>query len=62
VAPLRGQQSVHVRFYAFTQNFKLQAELGVSHVTQPNGGDAMKLTKLTIAPTISMGESYWVPS
>ena len=45
--------------YAFTQNFKLQAELGVSHVTQPNGGDAMKLTKLTIAPTISMGESYW---
>ncbi|WP_339939048.1 carbohydrate porin, partial [Undibacterium luofuense] len=45
--------------YAFTQNFKLQAELGTSRVTQPNGGEALRLTKLTIAPTITMGESYW---
>lgn len=45
--------------YAFTQNFKLQAELGSSRVTQANGGDDLRLTKFTIAPTIAMGESYW---
>ncbi len=45
--------------YAFTQNLKLQAELGTSRVTQANGGEALRLTKLTIAPTITMGESYW---
>ncbi|MFZ6814843.1 maltoporin [Undibacterium sp. Rencai35W] len=45
--------------YALTKNFKLQAEVGTSRVTQPNGGDALRLTKLTFAPTLSMGEGYW---
>ncbi len=45
--------------YALSKNFKLQAEVGTSRVTVPNGGDALQLTKITFAPTISVGEGYW---
>ncbi|MCU6434037.1 carbohydrate porin [Undibacterium sp. Jales W-56] len=45
--------------YALTKNLKIQAELGTSRVTQANGGDALRLTKLTIAPTITVGQGYW---
>ena len=45
--------------YAFTQNFKLQGELGYTALKQDSTGDTAHLTKLTIAPTIAMGESYW---
>lgn len=45
--------------YALTKNFKLQAEVGTSRVTMPNGGDALQLSKITFAPTITVGEGYW---
>lgn len=44
--------------YAVHQNFKLQAELGTDRVTVPNG-PALRLTKLTLAPTLTLGEGYW---
>ncbi|KAB8042755.1 maltoporin [Janthinobacterium aquaticum] len=44
--------------YAFTNNFKLVGELGTDRVTQ-SGGPAKRLTKLTIAPTISAGPGLW---
>ncbi|WP_312437945.1 carbohydrate porin [Janthinobacterium sp.] len=51
--------SVGVRpVYAFTNNFKLVGELGTDRVTQ-SGGPAKRLTKLTIAPTISAGPGLW---
>lgn len=45
--------------YALTRNFKLQGEVGTSRVTSPTGGDAMRLTKYTFAPTITVGQSYY---
>ena len=45
--------------YAFAPHFKMQMELGTDRVTGANGAADQRLTKLTIAPTISMGESYW---
>lgn len=45
--------------YALTKNFKLQAEVGSSRVTSASGGEAMQLTKLTFAPTITVGQGYW---
>ncbi|CAN7312443.1 carbohydrate porin [Pseudoduganella sp. LjRoot289] len=45
--------------YALTQNFKLQAEVATSRVTSLTGGDAMRLTKVTFAPTIAVGPAYW---
>ena len=45
--------------YALTQNFKLQAEVATSRVTSLTGGDAMRLTKVTFAPTIAMGPAYY---
>lgn len=44
--------------YAVTQNFKLQWEVGTSRVSVPNG-DPLRLTKVTFAPTITMGKSYF---
>ncbi|KAB8044375.1 carbohydrate porin [Janthinobacterium aquaticum] len=44
--------------YAFTNNFKLVGEIGTDRVTQ-SGGPAKRLTKLTIAPTISAGPGLW---
>jgi len=45
--------------YAFSENFKLQGELGWTSLKQDSTGDTARLTKLTIAPTIAMGPSYW---
>jgi len=40
--------------WAFTKNFKLLGELGYSQ-KKPDGGPTQKLTKFTIAPTLSTG-------
>lgn len=45
--------------YAFAQNFKLQAELGVTGLKSGTTGETARLTKLTIAPTITVGEGFW---
>lgn len=44
--------------YAFTKNFKLQGEAGVSS-HKPQGGQTDRLTKLTIAPTLSIGQDFY---
>lgn len=44
--------------YAFTNNFKLQGELGFSQ-NKPDGGDTSRLTKFTIAPTLTVGPNYY---
>jgi maltoporin len=44
--------------YAFTKNFKLLTELGVSQY-KPEGGETARLTKLTIAPTLATGPDFW---
>jgi maltoporin len=44
--------------YAFTKNFKLVGELGLSE-RKPQGADKQKMTKFTIAPTLSVGEGFW---
>ncbi|MES2258257.1 MAG: carbohydrate porin [Pseudomonadota bacterium] len=45
--------------YALSEHFKLQLEVGTHRVTQPNGGEALRLTTVTFAPTISAGKGYW---
>ncbi|MBA5690145.1 maltoporin [Rugamonas apoptosis] len=45
--------------YALSEHFKLQMEVGAHRVTQPNGGDALRLTTVTFAPTITAGKGYW---
>jgi maltoporin len=45
--------------YAIAPHIKLQMELGTDSVTSPTGGPTERLTKITFAPTIAMGESYW---
>lgn len=45
--------------YALTRNFKLQMELGTDRVTSATGGPAQRLTKITLAPTISAGPGLW---
>ena len=45
--------------YAIAKHVKLQMELGTDSVTSPTGGPTARLTKITLAPTIAMGESYW---
>jgi len=44
--------------YALSEHIKLQAELGTDKVTVP-GSSAMRLTKLTLAPTLTAGKGYW---
>lgn len=44
--------------YAFTRNFKLLTEIGHSE-KKPDGSDAQKLTKITIAPTLAVGPGFW---
>jgi maltoporin len=44
--------------YAFTKNFKLQGELGTAN-TKPDGGSSQNVTKLTIAPTLTVGPNYY---
>jgi maltoporin len=45
--------------YALAENFKLQAEVGVTNVKSSNSPDTARLTKITLAPTISMGRGYF---
>jgi maltoporin len=45
--------------YAFAPHFKLLGEVGLDRI-KPKGGAARNLTKLTVAPTWSMGEGFWV--
>ena len=44
--------------YAFTKNFKLVGELGLSK-KKPDGGASQSLTKFTLAPTLSTGPGFW---
>lgn len=44
--------------YAFTNNFKLVGEAGISH-KKPDGFKTEKLNKFTIAPTISVGQGFF---
>ncbi|MET0518199.1 MAG: carbohydrate porin [Burkholderiaceae bacterium] len=44
--------------YALTHNFKMVSELGVSQV-KPDGRPSARLTKLTIAPTLSIGPDFF---
>jgi maltoporin len=44
--------------YAFTRNFKLVSEVGYSQY-KPDGGATAKLSKVTIAPTLSVGPDFW---
>ncbi len=44
--------------FGLTKNFKLVSELGYSQ-TKPSGGQTAKLTKFTIAPTLSTGQGFW---
>jgi maltoporin len=41
--------------YALHKNFKVALELGTDRVTSPTGGPAQRLTKITLAPSISAG-------
>jgi maltoporin len=44
--------------YALTRNFKLVADAGYSQF-KPEGGATAKLSKFTIAPTLSIGQDFW---
>jgi maltoporin len=44
--------------YALTKNFKMLVEAGHSQY-KPEGGQAAKLDKITIAPTLSVGPDFW---
>jgi maltoporin len=45
--------------FGINRYFKLQFEVGADRLTDPAGGPARRLTKLTIAPTISAGPGLW---
>ena len=44
--------------YAFHRNFKLLGELSTT-TRKVDGSDTQRLSKVTIAPTISVGEGFW---
>ena len=44
--------------HAFTNNFKLQGEVGYS-TGKVEGGQSQNVTKLTIAPTLTVGPNYY---
>ena len=44
--------------YGITRNFKMVGELGVSRY-KTDGSNAAQLTKLTIAPTLSINSDFW---
>ena len=44
--------------YGVTKNFKFVAELGTSQY-KPEGGATARLTKLTLAPTLSIDDGFW---
>lgn len=43
--------------YAFTTHFKMLAEVGVTRREAPTGDQ--KLNKITLAPTLSVGQDFW---
>ena len=45
--------------YALTSNFKIQGELGTSSLTPAQGSSSQKVTKLTVAPTLTVGPNYY---
>ncbi len=45
--------------YAFTKNFKLQAELGTSNTKPTSDASTQTVTKFTIAPTLAVGPNYY---
>ena len=45
--------------YALARQFKLIAEISADRVSSPGGGEPKRLTKLTIAPTLSAGPGLW---
>ncbi|GAB3265523.1 maltoporin [Chitinimonas naiadis] len=45
--------------YHFSQNYSLAFEGGVTQVKPSNGGDTQRISKLTIAPQLSMGKGFW---
>lgn len=45
--------------YALGKHFKLQGEIGTDRVSFSNGQPTQRLTKFTIAPTITAGKGYW---
>lgn len=45
--------------YAMTKNFKLQAELGTAAQKPSNGAQTERVTKFTIAPTLTVGQNYY---
>ncbi|QDQ29050.1 carbohydrate porin [Chitinimonas arctica] len=44
--------------YHFSQNYSLALEAGTTSV-KPSAGDTQRISKLTIAPQLSMGKSFW---
>lgn len=44
--------------YALTKHFKFVGELGVSQY-KPQGGQTARLTKITLAPTLSVDGGFW---
>ncbi len=44
--------------YGVTKNFKLVSEVGISQF-KPEGGSTARLTKVTIAPTLSIDNGFW---
>jgi maltoporin len=45
--------------YAMTKNFKLQAELGMANSKPSSGAASQRVTKFTIAPTLTVGQNYY---
>jgi maltoporin len=45
--------------FALTTNFKIQGELGTSSMTPVQGANSQKVTKFTIAPTLTVGPNYY---
>jgi maltoporin len=45
--------------YALAENFKLQGEVGVTRLKSDLSPNTQRLTKVTIAPTISLGRDYY---
>jgi maltoporin len=44
--------------YAFSKNFKLLGEVGTT-TRKVEGSPQQRLNKVTIAPTLSVGEGFW---
>jgi maltoporin len=44
--------------YAMSRNLKLVGEVGLSQY-KPDGGQTARLTKFTLAPTLSIGPDFW---